>query len=119
MAVDIPKAQVEGGLVRLGDAIKQELSGRSQRWLATELGIDPSVVTRIIKGQMQDVSVERVREIEAALNVPAGAILRRAGYVADDLSPEAALAADLSIPPQLRDLLGRAIADARQIASTG
>ena len=119
MAVDSPKAQVDGGLVRLGDAIREELSGRPQRWLAEQLGVDPSAVTRIVKGQMQDVSVERVREIEDVLGVPRGAILRRAGYVDDATSPEAALAADLSIPPQLRALLGRAITDARQIAGGG
>lgn len=116
MAVDSAKAQVEGGLVRLGDAIKEALERRPQRWLANQLGIDASAVTRIIKGQMQDVSVERVREIEDVLGVPRGAILRRAGYVDEVASPESALAADLSIPVQLRTVLIDAITNARKVA---
>lgn len=119
VAVDSPKAQVEGGLVRLGDAIKKELGSRPQRWLAEQLGTEPSTVTRIIKGQMREVSVERVREIEDVLGVQRGAILRRAGYVAETTSPEAALAADLSIPPQMRAVLSNAITDARKIARRG
>lgn len=105
--------------MRLGDAIKAELGARPQRWLAEQLGTEPSTVTRIIKGQMREVSVERIREIEDVLGVQRGAILRRAGYVAETASPEAALAADLTIPPQVRAVLSNAITDARKIAGGG
>ena len=103
VGVDKSRGGGDSLLVDLGSAIKSALHGRTQQWLADAVGIDKSAVTRIIGGQMKDLTLARVVEIEQALELPRGALLRAAGYVAEVVTPEDAIAADSTLPRALRE----------------
>lgn len=113
MTMDGGRPNAENGLRMIGEAIKEALEGRSQGWLAKELGLDASGITRLVKGTMKDLTVERVADIEAVLGLPRGALLCRAGYVADVLSPEDAIRQDVSIPRSVREAVIAAIQSSR------
>lgn len=113
VGVDKSRGRGDSLLVDLGSAIKSALHGRTQQWLADAVGIDKSAVTRIIAGQMKDLTLTRVIEIEDALEVPRGALLRAAGYVAEVATPEDAIASDTTLPVVARDLLLAAVASQR------
>lgn len=117
VAMDGTSSPADSGLVLLGKAIKRELGTRSQRWLADRIGVDPSVMTRIINGQMKDLTVDRVAAIEDALDVPRGSLLRAAGYVAPTVSAEDAIRQDPSLPRQIRQALVDVVEANRRRAS--
>ena len=45
-----------------------EENGKTQKWLADQLGVTPQQVTRIVKGR-QNLSWGKIKEIEAALGI--------------------------------------------------
>lgn len=69
----------------LGDAIRKEMSaaGVKAAELAQRLGVAESTVSRLAAGLVQDVSVDRLVQIEAALGLPRGRLFRSAGLVDD------------------------------------
>lgn len=69
------------GLEELGAAIKRELGSRTQTWLAERLGDDTGSVSRLVRGMLPELTVEKVRVIEEALELPRGFLLREGGYV--------------------------------------
>lgn len=60
---------------------------RTQVNLADALEVDQRTISRMINGKVP-VTVERVAQIERLCQLPAGQILRWAGYVADTSTPE-------------------------------
>ena len=94
MPMDGRVSMADSALVALGAAIEEALAGRSQAWLAGELGTDGATVSRIIQGQVKNLQLDRVRQIEVALGLPRGALLRAGGYVDGDTSVEAAILGD-------------------------
>lgn len=105
VAVDKGRGRADSGLVQLGQAIRESLGDRSQAWLATQLGIDQSVISRIISGQIQELAVDRVAEIEKVLDLTPGALLRAAGYVADTIGVRDAITADKQLTPEQKRTL--------------
>jgi transcriptional regulator with XRE-family HTH domain len=104
--------------VALGQAIQQALDDRrqTQRWLAERVGIDASGISRLIKGEENSTTLERVRLIEEVLELRAGALLIAAGYVEEVDTPEALLQADGTLPRLSKDVLLAAIEAARAAA---
>lgn len=92
-------------LVRLGQAILDALGDRTQTWLANELGIDGSVVSRLVSGQITEVTVQRIYELETALKVSRGTLLRAAGYIEDKTTVLDAIVADKRISPEQKRTL--------------
>ncbi len=81
--------------VRLGTAIKEALGPRSYGWLGEKVKLHETQIGRIINGQVKEISMERVRDIEAALGLPQGDLFRAAGYVpSDPLYLEQVISAD-------------------------
>lgn len=105
VGVDKAKSRGDSGLVSLGQAIKDSLGGRSQAWLAEQIDIDPSVVSRIISGQIADLTVERVVEIEEALELTPGTLFRAGGYISDEVTVLGAIAADRDLTPEQKRTL--------------
>lgn len=70
----------------LGDAIRKEMAGADVRpaELARRLDVAESTVSRLAGGLVQDVTVDRLVQIERALGVPPGRLFRSAGLVVDD-----------------------------------
>lgn len=107
--------------MRLGDAIRTELDGlgMTQAWLARTLGVDPGIVSRIIAGHTKKLTLARVVQIEDALVVPRGALLRAAGYVAEVATPEDAVRQDLSLSRYARETILGAIETGRRLGRAG
>lgn len=82
MAVDEPGAARHDPRV-LGEAVRDEVvkAGINPAELSRRLGVSESTVSRLIGGEVQDVTVDRIVQIERALGVPAGRVFRRAGLV--------------------------------------
>lgn len=97
VAVDKRAKRADARLVSLGAAIKAALDGRSQAWLAKQLNIDDSTVSRIISGKFPELALERVVQIEAVLKLQPGHLFRAGGYVDGDITVPMAIAADLII----------------------
>lgn len=114
MGDDRSRGAADTRLVDLGEAIKSALGGRTRQSLADEIGIDPSAVTRMIAGQMKEVTLERVVQIEDALGLTRGALLRAAGYVDEIVTPEDALDADIALSPEFREVIKTTIGAARR-----
>lgn len=70
----------------LGEAIRRELTaaGVTPAELARRLHVADSTVSRLIGGLVQDVSLDRVLQIEAVLGLPRGRLLRVGGVVSPD-----------------------------------
>lgn len=69
--------------IAVGDAIRRALGGRTQRWLAAQIGLDPSTVSLIVRGQ-QSPSLDQIDAIASALGMSRRALLSTAGYVEAD-----------------------------------
>lgn len=85
---------------RLGEGIRRALSssGRTQQWLADTVGVNDGHISKIVNGKIRDLSLRMVRQIEDALDLECGELLREAGLVdLEDMSSEVALRSD----PQL------------------
>jgi len=50
-----------------------EDNGRSQRWLADQLGVSPQQITKIVKGR-QNLSWGKIKEIEAVIDIKLASI---------------------------------------------
>lgn len=118
VAVDKRLSRADSPLVLLGQAIKDSLGGRTQAWLAAELDLDASVVSRMIAGEIKDLTVDRVAEIEAILDCTPGTLLRAAGYVADTVNVLDAITADRNLSAEqkrtLRNVYDLAISSSRR-----
>ena len=64
----------------VGWAVREDLAGRTEKWLANELAVDPSTLSRWLNGQV-DITLNDLIRIEQALGVGRGRLLRRAGLV--------------------------------------
>jgi transcriptional regulator with XRE-family HTH domain len=71
--------------VVLGDAIRKEMAraGVNAAELARRLDVSESTISRLAAGQVQDVTVDRLVQIEHALGTPRGRLFRTAGLVDD------------------------------------
>lgn len=65
----------------LGQAISDALGGRTQAWLAAEIGMDAGHVNKIIKGAIPGLTLAMVVRLEDALELDRGDLLRAGGYV--------------------------------------
>lgn len=103
-----PKADAR--LVKLGEAIKDALGNQSQASLASSIGVQPARLSRILSGQVEDVSINFVVAVEDALRLGRGDLLRAAGYVDDAVTLSAAAASDPNLSPEqrrvVRNLIG-------------
>lgn len=89
----------------LGDAIKEALDGRSQAWLAGELGIDQGHLSRVISGKVENLSLDLIVRIEKALDLERGVLLRAGGYVSDSVTLSAAVETDPGLTREQRSAL--------------
>ena len=91
--------QAEDFAENLGAAIREALkeAGRTQQWLADQLPLDPSQVSRLLSGQAKSITVYQVLRVEHLLGLGNGELLRRAGIVAPMQDTEAAILADQRI----------------------
>lgn len=64
----------------VGAAIYAELGTRSQKWLADQTGIDPSIISKMVNGK-QLPTLDQVDDIARALGTSRRWLLGRAGYV--------------------------------------
>lgn len=105
-------------LVDIGAAIGAAINeaGSSRQALAEMLDVHPSQVTRMVNGQMPDIKLERIVEIEDALGMKRGALLRRGGYVEADSSVEAAIATDPALNAEAKRSLLYAYQAAVQVS---
>ena len=67
----------------LGQALRDALGDRTQRWLADEVGIDPATVSRFVQGK-QLPTLDQLSKMARALNVSTRSLLARAGYIDDN-----------------------------------
>ena len=65
--------------ITLADMVSTRLkeTGRSQRWLAREIGVSPQTVTNIIRGIRPDMAT--VERLAGFLNVPVSSLMRATG----------------------------------------
>lgn len=87
---------IHSRLVSLGQAIERELVGeRNKSWLARELNVHPSTISRLVAGETHDVTLAMVARIEHCLGLSTGQLLRAGGFVeADPSALEDAIARD-------------------------
>ena len=87
VAVDGP-AQKPHDADMLGKAIKRQLTATkvTPAELARRLGVADSTVSRLVAGQIEDVTIGRVLQIEAVLGLPRGHLFRSARMVDDALT---------------------------------
>lgn len=99
---------------RLGAAVRQLLGGVSQAELARRLGVDPSVVSRLVNGKAP-FSHEDVANIEDALNLTPGTVAVVAGLYApgNPMDVQTQLLIDECLSPEDRELLARLYERAR------
>lgn len=88
-------------LRRLGAAIREARLPRTQVDLAAAVGWPQASISAWENGHV-DLSVERVRLLEDELGVPAGALLRSAGYVCEPLPGHPARAFSTLTQPEPR-----------------
>jgi transcriptional regulator with XRE-family HTH domain len=69
--------------IAVGAALTEALGGRTQRWLAKQVGVDPATISRILSGK-QSPSLEQLDRAAKALGVSRRRVLARAGYLADN-----------------------------------
>lgn len=83
------------------DVIRGELAaqGRKPRWLAGELGLDPSLISRTLSGGI-GLPLDRLVAIEHALGKRRGFLLRAAGLVEDSQTVRESIETD----PALSDV---------------
>lgn len=84
MAIDAGSGNRHDAVV-LGDAIRKEMArvGVNAAELARRLEVAESTISRLAAGQVQDVTVDRLVQIEHALGIPRGRLFRTAGLVDD------------------------------------
>lgn len=88
--------------IAVGDAIRRSLGGHTQRWLAAQIGVDPSTISLIVRGQ-QAPSLEQIDGIARALGMTRRALLTVAGFVETD---DNGRLIDLdTLPTYLRDIV--------------
>ena len=94
---------------RLGQAIKRERGGRSQTDLADLIAVRQATWSDWERGKSKP-TVEQIRRIEQVLGVPAGYLLRAAGFVDDPTTRTTAEAimADPDLDPDFKRTLLRA-----------
>lgn len=66
----------------IGAALDEALGDRSQRWLAKQMGVDPSTVSRLLAGKGSP-TVDNIAKAADALGVSRRTLLARAGYLTE------------------------------------
>lgn len=91
---------------RISQALRIEREGRiTQGELARRLGVPQNYVSRWETGA-RPIKLDDLERIEAAVEIPKGTILRRAGYVDDPTDTRTMIAGDPTLaPPERSDLL--------------
>lgn len=82
MSKDTSASERAARLAALGSAVRSARGQRSQCEIAARLGRPQSSISAWESGGV-DLSVERIFQLEGALGVPHGALLRASGYVCD------------------------------------
>lgn len=89
----------------LAAAIRDAYKGRlTQVQLASEVGVAQNTVSRWSTGEVEP-CLDDIVKIESACGMPRGFILRQAGFVADNRSPEEVIASDHRLDRPRRELL--------------
>lgn len=105
MVLDKPDGLPDDARVKIASAIRSELGGRSQQWLADAIGVDKSQVTRLLQGHMEKLTVDRVVAIERALDLQPGHLLRAAGLVHQANTVRELLEGDPDLDPVRRGMM--------------
>lgn len=66
----------------IGAALKEALGERTQKWLATQMGVDPSTVSRLLAGSGSP-TVDHIAKAADALGISRRRLLARAGYLSE------------------------------------
>ncbi len=83
----------------LGKAIKRQLTATKMTpaELARRLGVADSTVSRLLAGQVEDVTIGRIVQIETVLGLPRGHLLRGAAMIDEALTVRQRIEADASL----------------------
>jgi len=86
-------------------AIRSAYAGRlTQAELARQLGVAQNTISRWSTGEVEP-RLDDIAAVESACKLPRGFLLRAAGYVEHDSTPEMAIAADHRLDDARRELL--------------
>lgn len=86
-------------------AIRSAYAGRlTQAELARQLGVAQNTISRWSTGEVEP-RLDDIAAVEGACKLPRGFLLRAAGYVEHDSTPEMAIAADHRLDDARRELL--------------
>lgn len=100
----VPPNNMNDPQARLLAAVLNELGDRPTKTLGEALGLDGSQGTRIANGG-RALSIDDVIRYETFFDLPAGAILRAAGLIADVTDARTAIAADRALTPGQREVV--------------
>jgi transcriptional regulator with XRE-family HTH domain len=89
----------------IAQAIRSAYAGRlTQAELARQLGVAQNTISRWSTGEVEP-RLDDIVAVENACKLPRGFLLRAAGYVEHDSTPEMAIAADYRLDDARRELL--------------
>lgn len=89
----------------IAQAIRSAYAGRlTQAELARQLGVAQNTISRWSTGEVEP-RLDDIVAVENACKLPRGFLLRAAGYVEHDSTPEMAIAADHRLDDARRELL--------------
>jgi transcriptional regulator with XRE-family HTH domain len=89
----------------IASAIRSAYAGRlTQAELARQLGVAQNTISRWSTGEVEP-RLDDIVAVENACKLPRGFLLRAAGYVEHDSTPEMAIAADHRLDDARRELL--------------
>lgn len=103
MPLDRFDALPHSATVGLAKAVDELLGDRTRDWLAKELQVEDSTISRLLSGQTRP-RVDQIVAIEEALGAPRGYLFRALGVV-DDATTLDALIEATPLDPGVRRLL--------------
>lgn len=83
MAVDPADELAHSAMVAFAEAVEDALAGRTRTWLADQLGVNGSTVTRLLNGDTKEIRVDQVVALERILGTPRGQLFRAMGLIED------------------------------------
>jgi transcriptional regulator with XRE-family HTH domain len=104
---DLPRQRTRRNLPPspIASAIRSAYAGRlTQAELARQLGVAQNTISRWSTGEVEP-RLDDIVAVETACKLPRGFLLRAAGYVEHDSTPEMAIAADHRLDDARRELL--------------
>lgn len=90
--------------MKLGNAIRRtyKSKGLTQAYIGDALGITQGEVSQMVTGKRLP-SIDQMLSIEAALDVPAGYLMREAGIITDPVDVRSAVLADVHLSDEGRE----------------